>query len=298
MNGDLAPIVLFTYNRFDPLKQTVEALQRNYLAKDSELYIFSDAANKMEDFSVVCEIREYLKKLDGFKRITIFEAKSNKGLANSIIEGVTRIINQHHKVIVLEDDLVTSVNFLSFMNKGLDHYLYEESVFSIAGYSPPIREPYHDIYFTRRASSWGWGTWIDRWRDIEWEFSSCEHLKGNTVFKKAFNEMGTDMYKMLNDQYKGKINSWAIRWCLHQFQSGMYTVYPTLSKIKNIGTGSNATHTKDGFNRFKTKLDETGVNDFMFTDNIQLDPYYLKQFLKQYSIFTRIKYKVLNKFKF
>lgn len=38
-----APILLFVYNRLEHLKQTMETLQNNTLAAESELYIYSDA---------------------------------------------------------------------------------------------------------------------------------------------------------------------------------------------------------------------------------------------------------------
>jgi hypothetical protein len=289
-----APIVLFTYKRLDTLKKTVTALKENYLAQDSNLFIFSDAAKNQVDIEIVTEIRLFLKTITGFKSVTIFEATVNKGLATSIILGVTRIINQYGKVIVLEDDLITSKNFLLFTNKALESYKNDSRIFSIAGYTPPIKRPIDDIYFTMRSSSWGWATWKDRWNEIDWIIDDYQQFKNNKSYKRDFNKMGSDMTKMLNDQMTGKIDSWAIRWCYNQFISQQYTVHPTISKVQNVGTDVTATNTRDRFNRFATPLDDSGRTDFEFKTDVQLNDLYLRQFLKQSSLTTRIKYKILN----
>ena len=107
--------------------------------------------------------------------------------------------------------------------------------------------------------------------------------------------MGSDLTKMLKDQMTGRIDSWAIRWVYSQFRQRLYTIYPTLSKVQNIGTDSTATNTKDRFNRFNTLLDNSGKENFSFSDEVILHRQYLSQFLKQFSVGTRIKFKILNK---
>jgi GT2 family glycosyltransferase len=111
----LAPITLFVYNRLDHTIDTVMALQKNDLSKESELFIFSDGPKNKDDEKKVLAVRKYIKSIKGFKKVTIFESKKNKGLANSIISGVTKIINKYGRIIVLEDDIVTSKYFLIFL---------------------------------------------------------------------------------------------------------------------------------------------------------------------------------------
>ena len=135
MKQDLAPIVLFVYNRPWHTKQTIEALRKNELAKDSNLFIYSDEAKNDEARKSVYEVREYIDTIDGFKNITIIKREKNFGLASSIIDGVTKIINKYGKVIVLEDDLITSAYFLNFMNAGLDAFKNRDDIFSITGFS-------------------------------------------------------------------------------------------------------------------------------------------------------------------
>mgnify|MGYP002397663302 CR=1 FL=1 len=291
----LAPIILFTYKRLDTLQLTVDALKKNYLAKDSDLIIFSDAAKTSKDQVAVNNVRTYLKTISGFKSITINEANTNKGLANSIIDGVSLVLQQHESVIVLEDDLVSSPNFLNYMNEALSFYKNNTKIFSIAGFSIPVKNNKKlDIYFTQRSSSWSWATWRNRWEQIDWEVSDYDTFKNSSQQKKAFNKMGSDMASMLHKQMTGKLDSWAIRWCYHQFKNNLFSVHPIISKIDNVGFTPDATNTTQKFNRFKTILDQGNQTTFKFTNEVQLDSCLIKQFVKPFTITSRIKYKILN----
>ncbi|WP_018613828.1 glycosyltransferase [Segetibacter koreensis] len=293
-NITLAPILLFAYKRLDTLTRTVAALQQNYLAKQSELFVFSDAAKTSSDVTEINEVRKFLKTITGFKNIEIYESDKNKGLSNSIISGVTQVINKYGKVIVLEDDLLTSTNFLSYMNEGLEHYKTNQQVFSISGYSYQLKvDNKKDIYFTKRGSSWGWGTWKEKWEKVDWEVKDYDEFKKSSTLQKDFNKMGSDLSSMLKKQMDGKMDSWAIRWCYHQFKHNLYSVYPSVSKVKNIGFGDGATHTFDYFNRYETSLDESGKLNFIFGDPY-IDKKIVNAFLVQFSLYTRAKYKVLN----
>jgi hypothetical protein len=292
----LAPVLLFAYTRLDLLKLSIDALRRNDLSGETDLYIFSDGPKKEEDEGSITELRKYIRTVHGFKNLHIVEANKNKGLANSIIEGVSLVINKTQKAIVLEDDLLTSTNFLSFMNQALDHYQTDENMFSISGYSFRINHiPSNDVYFTKRGSSWGWGTWADRWNVIDWKVSDFEKWKNDKRSQQNFNKMGSDLSAMLKKQMAGKMNSWAIRWVYHQYLTDTYTAYPTVSKVRNLGFGEGATHTFDYFNRYETKLDKSGKSTFVFPKP-GIDKKILTQFVRKYSLTTRATYKMLNKF--
>lgn len=243
-----APIVLFTYNRLYHTQRTVEALQNNTLAKDSILYIFSDGPKDKIHENNVHQVREYIKTIQGFKKVIIIENKKNKGLANSIIDGVTQIINQHNRVIVLEDDLITSLGFLEYMNNMLDKYQNVDNIYSITGYNYPkslmqIPSDYqYDIYFNQRPASWGWGTWKDRWENVDWDILDFNEFKHNKRAQHNFNQGGDDMSDMLIAQMSDKIDSWAIRWAYHHFKKDGYCVYPTHSYVSNIGHDGSGVH--------------------------------------------------------
>lgn len=237
-----APIVLFVYNRLWHTKKTIEALQENTLARDSELYIYSDSSKTHNDKQAVSEVREFLSSINGFKTITIIEREENYGLANSIIDGVTTIVERFGKVIVLEDDLVTSPYFLQYMNDALMLYESDKSVASIHGYIYPI-EGLPECFFIRGADCWGWATWKRAWDIFE---SDGQILLQKLITRKLQNEVdfnGSYQYtKMLEDQIAGKNNSWAIRWYISAFLEGMLTLYPGKSYVENIGNDGSGTH--------------------------------------------------------
>lgn len=286
----LAPVCLFTYNRLSETKQTVEALKNNYLASTSELFIFSDGPKDDASAKKVNEVREYLKTINGFKSITIYESTTNKGLANSIISGVTKIIEKHGKVIVLEDDLITSPNFLNFNNQALDFYKKNDKIFSISGYTmdlPSFKNEKKDFYYGYRASSWGWATWLDRWQEVDWEIKDYASFVKSKSSKSKFSRGGVDLPRMLKNQMTGKIDSWAIRWCYNQFKRDQFTVFPTKSKLISIGFGDNATHTKTT-KRFDTKLVTTNQVNFNFEDDIILNKKLVKEHKFKFSLIMRL----------
>ncbi len=291
MSTPLAPILLFTYKRLETLKRTLVALRQNTLAAESDLFIFSDGAKSEEDAWAVAEVRTYLETVSGFKSVQIFKTQQNKGLGKSIIGGVTQIINQYGKVIVLEDDLLTSPNFLSYMNQALDFYAINNKVFSISGYSynvPLLKKNWQkDHYVTYRTSSWGWASWKDRWNSIDWEVKDFHEFQNNSRETKRFSLLGRDVNRLLRKQMAGKIDSWGIRMCFSQFKQHKLTIYPKVSKIQNIGFMADSTHTSRG-KRFLTILDNGEQQSFSFDENIDINEKLIKQIDSLRSIIRRI----------
>ena len=243
--NELAPIVLFTYNRPNHTFKTIEALKSNYLADKSNLYIFSDAPKSKDDIIKVKEVREYISNISGFKKIKIIKRKNNLGLAKSVIDGVSSIIKKYGNIIVLEDDLITSKYFLTFLNDSLNKHTQNKKICSITGYSFPINIPSDykfDVYIFYRCMSWGWATWLDRWEKVDWNLTQINKLIKNSNFKEEFNRGGDDLFLMLKRQINGKIDSWAIRWCLSHYLTKSGCLYPINSLVKNIGFDGSGIH--------------------------------------------------------
>ncbi len=293
----LAPVCLFVYKRLDLTKQVLSSLQKNTLALQSHLHIFSDAAATDEDKASVEEVRCFLVNITGFASVTLHLAEHNKGLASSIIAGVSEVLDKEGKAIVLEDDLILSDNFLSFMNGALNFYEDDKKVFSVCGYTVPIHTNENlDVYFTGRGSSWGWATWKDRWQKIDWAMSDYEAFTKDKAEQKRFNRNGSDLTKLLRLQMTGQRNSWAIRWTYAQFKLDTYTVFPVLSKVANDGFGGKATHTSKLYqSRFSTTLDTTGKTNFQFVPPY-IHPKIFKQFTDTYSLKIRILYRIKGLF--
>ena len=236
----LAPIVLFTYNRLWHTRQTIEALRKNDLAVESELIILSDGPRNENARIQVEEVRQYLKTIVGFKRIQIHERKENRGLANSIIDGVTKTVNEYGRVIVLEDYLLTSPFFLRYMNEALNLYEQDDRVISIHGHVFPLKTALPETFFIKGADCLGWATWKRGWDLFENNGALLlKELKDRNLTR-AFDFNNAYPYtNMLINQIEGKVGSWAIRWYASAFLRDKLTLYPGRSLVfHNGGDGS------------------------------------------------------------
>jgi len=238
-----APVALFAYDRLSHLRQTVEALRRNDLTAGTQLRVFCDGPKDSGDAAKVAQVREYVSRIDGFKSVRVVQRERNFGLAQSIIAGVTEVVEDFGKVIVLEDDLVTSPFFLTYMNEALNLYEAAERVVSIHGYIYPVRGRLPETFFLRGADCWGWATWNRGWRIFE---SDAERLLGElrrNRLEYAFDFEGAYSYtKMLRDCIAGENDSWAVRWYASAFLRQKLTLYPGRSLIRNIGLDYSGTH--------------------------------------------------------
>ena len=281
-----APVVLFVYNRLDHTTNVIGSLADNILAKDTDLYVFSDAAKNEKALAQVNAVREYIRETDWqkkFAKVTIVEAEQNKGLAKSIIAGVTDVLEKYGKVIVVEDDLVLSPYFLNYMNDALEFYEKDQKIWSISGYSFPMKskDNYpHDVFYSYRGCSWGWATWLDRWVKSDWEVKDYSTFMQDKNWQKKFNRGGADLTEMLTHQMEGRINSWAIRWVFTQSNLDMYTVYPKNSYVLNDGCDGSGTHL-GSTDEYQTEILESGLNCQFET--LEIDEKIAKEFWYKYS---------------
>lgn len=242
-----APIALFTYNRPDKTQRVLESLMQNAEAKDSDLFIFSDGPKNEKAVEGVRMNREYIKTLTSnplitnrFKSITLIEREKNWGLANSLIAGITEVVNKYGKVIVVEDDLVLSPYFLKFMNDGLEKYKDEERVGAISAYIPPIVEHLPETFFTTYFHCWGWATWKRGWDLLN---TDTKYLLRKLRFRKNRFDVG-GAYGNLYCQKVGLVDSWWVRLYASFFLANSLTLFPGHSLVTNMGTDGSGTHSK------------------------------------------------------
>ena len=256
----LAPITLFTYARPDHTQRTVEALLRNPGVNEHHLIVYSDAPRTPDKAQSVAAVREYLQTVTGFRSVTIHPRPQNYGLAKSIIEGVTEVLLRYERIIVLEDDMVTSPHFLSYMNEALEKYADEDHVVSIHGYVYPVMQQLPEAFFLPGADCWGWATWQRGWKIFNSDGQALfDELKRRKSMH-AFDYNGTyPLSKMLVDQINGKNDSWAVRWFASAFLEGKLTLYPGRSLIHNIGNDGSGTHCGSS-NYFDTELSGSPIN--------------------------------------
>ncbi len=265
-NHTFAPIVLFVYNRPEHTRKTVEALLRNCGAEQTEIYIFCDAAKNDNAREKVDAVRDYVGSIKGFKAIHITEREENYGLAKSVISGVTHVVNEKDRVIVMEDDLITSPYFLEYMNTALEKYENQKNVFSITGYShfPNGNEKLPESYFLKVFSSWSWATWKDRWALFDADASGWEKTKSDDKIRYAFDYEGCfDNSLMLKQQMENHIiNSWAIRAYWTMFTHDEMTLFSNKRLCENIGFDGTGVHCNTEGDYLSGKLDNQAVAYF------------------------------------
>ena len=256
----LAPIVVFTYNRPEHTLRTLNALLMNPLANESDIFIYSDSARTENHNKAVDEVRSYLSELTGFRSIKVIHRDKIFGLAESIIQGVTEVLQQSEKVIVLEDDMVVSPHFLKYMNEALVKFVDDDRVISVHGYVYPVDIELPEAFFLPGADCWGWATWRRGWALFN---SDGQYLLDELVRRHLIQEFDYNgaypFLNMLKEQIKGENDSWAVRWYASAFLTNKLTLYPGRSLVNNIGNDSSGTHCGDS-DSMDAKLSETKIN--------------------------------------
>lgn len=243
---NLSPIVIFVYNRPWHTEQTLEALSKNTLADKSHLIVYCDGPKKGDDQFAVSEInavRTIVRSKQWCKEVEIIEATKNIGLADSIISGVTKILDKYGKIIVLEDDLVTSKGFLKYMNDALNFYDSEEKVMHVSGYMLPVNGKLPETFFYNVTSCWGWGTWDNAWRKLNVDENFLIKEIEKRDLKSKFNMNGNyDFFSQLELNRDKKLFTWAIKWYASFFLNDGYALHPAQSLVNNIGHDSSGVH--------------------------------------------------------
>lgn len=294
-----APIALFVYNRPIHTIRTIEALLRNHLAQDSELFVFSDGARNENSVLEVTEVRNYLKTIAGFKRVVIVEREQNFGLAKNIIEGVTSILNEYDSIIVLEDDLITSPSFLKFMNDALLFYKEHRHIWHISGWNYPVEFNISSDIFAWRVMncSGGWATWQDRW--INYEKNPEKIIKSfsrKEIRDFDLNNSGVFWPQVINNQ-RGKMNTWAIFWYAIIFKNHGLCINPTKSFVENIGFDGSGINSGTSIDYLNIDLNtkEDIVFEEVFEENKEAVKTIRKYYKKIYpSLFGKIRQKIIK----
>ncbi len=282
---NFVPILIFAFNRPNKLLATLNALSLNNESKNSNLYIYCDGYPKnisYEEEKQIILTREIAKNESRFNQVKVIEVSENQGLANSVIKGINYVTSFSNKLIILEDDIITSNYFLKFMNDALTLYEYDQNVASICGYWYPTRKINSETFFLRCSSSWGWGTWRRAWDkfEIDGEILKNKILKNN--LKHSFDLDGTvNYFNMLEDQIRQKNDSWAIRWYASIFLNKMLCLYPSKSLVNNIGFDGSGVHSGN-ISIFNTQVSKIDIKVYRIEKNelkqafVNLRKFYIK----------------------
>lgn len=323
----LAPVIVFNYNRPDHSKQVWDALAKNEYAAETELYLYCDGPkevkgegmNGLEDErlrknrALVNEVQSLAKqyaidapKQSKFKAVHVICSENNKGLANSIIGGVTDVINKHGRVIVLEDDLLTSPYFLKFMSEALERYDSRKAVFTICANRPPLNRVQipadyeYDVFVSQRPMSTGWATWADRWNIVDWSMNYLSDLLQKPYQIDAMSRAGKDVLKMLLLQRDHKIDSWAVQYCYAHFANHAVAIMPCQSYVDNIGFDGTGIHSgkneKDHRNNITIAPENPRWLDVLYEDKRIINAFYKYCNIDKRSLWKRLIRKVYTIF--
>lgn len=301
----LHPIILFTYNRPWHTEQVLQALKNNELADQSHLIIFVDGPKvgaTDEQLKQIEEVRKIVQKEKWCRTVEYHIAEQNIGCRNSIINGISHVLNSHEAAIILEDDIVTSPYFLKFMNTALAYYKEYKSVFSISGVTLPekrfqLPQDYeYDVYVSLRQLNSGWATWGDRWSKIDWSLDFVNEFVKHENLTTAYSRGGDDLIKMLIEEVEGKSDAWDIQFTFNHFKNHAVSIIPRYSYIDNIGGDGTGTHHFDGNDILRFDLSKSLQNP-RFLDIIYQDSQIINAF---YNAFTSKKrpvwQKMINRF--
>lgn len=258
-NDKLAPIILFAYNRPLHTRRTLEELAKNHLAQESTLYIYcdgpkTDASEKnkaeIEAVRVIAHSEKWCKE------VNIVAQEKNQGLSKSVVNGVTEVVNKHDKAIILEDDLLTAPDFLTFMNQALVAYESNEKIYGVAGHTfhEHARLPY--TYLLPIGTSWGWGTWKRAWNDYETNANLLFDKLNNGKRRREFNFGNFPYFEMLEKTRDLEIDSWAVKYYASFFLKGGQFVFPKYSFVENVGFDGTGFHQESTANPFGPKISE------------------------------------------
>lgn len=258
-----APIALFIYKRPEHTRRTIEALKRCPEFSESPVFVFSDGPCQASDEQAVQATRIVARDLLQ-SHASFFESSVNRGLAKSIIAGVTKICTDHGRTIVVEDDLTVSTHFLNYMNVALQRYAEDERVMQISGYMHPLKlEAKTDAIFLPYTSSWGWATWDRAWRHFDSQMRNYKRLREDSELRRAFNLGGSYPYfEMLDRQLNGQIDSWAIRWYLSVFLQKGLVLHPVRSLVIHEGFDEEATHARWAYYGATSAISQSKVDVF------------------------------------
>jgi len=276
---EVAPIALFVYNRPEHTRRTVESLGANELAQQSDLFVFTDGAKNDSAAPAVEAVRKFIRKIDGFKSVTIIERERNFGLSKSVISGITQLCNGHGRAIAVEDDVMTAPDFLTFVNRGLERYKDEPRVFSIGAFNLPIATPRaysYDAFCSYRFHCWGWGTWKDRWEKTDWSVRDFPEFMADREKQKRFNRGGDDLSWLLERHMEGKIDSWDTVWAYTHSQHDAVTLLPVSSKTYNIGFDGTGIHCKRA-PFVQIQLGYGSASNFRFPDRVEFYAHFVAE---------------------
>ncbi|HEX8462242.1 MAG TPA: hypothetical protein VF623_12465 [Segetibacter sp.] len=289
-------IGVFCYKRAAKLKASMEALLANPECATMDVVFFCDGHKGEKDYHGVMETRAYIDSLTGFRNIYKHYRERNISTGPNFKQGITWLCDNYDQFIVVEDDLVVTPNYVSYLLQGLDFYRQEKSVFCVTAFCFPIgvKNYAYDTIIHNRFCSYGWASWSDRVKHVKWDKDQLTDMVNNSPgFKDRLNEQGRDLFRMVKKQISGEISTWDIQMQVHVSENRLKVVYPIISKGHNIGFDNESTNTF-GIDYLKTTLDEGTKRTFNFCPVNVIELSLQRKLKKPYSLPSLAYRKIIN----
>jgi len=289
-----APIVVFAYNRARLLRNLLQSLRENRFAEQSELYIYVDGAKDADDHQRVSEVIAVAQSTEGFLKTTVRVSSKHNGLAMSIRNGVSEVLQKFGVAIVLEDDLYVSRQFIAVINTLLKTFESDKRIMQVSGFGPKLScqiGESQEYYLCGRSQSWGWATWVDRWNTIDWNITDYQSFLRDRHLTKNFSALGSDLMQSLQKYSDGEMDVWLIAYIYNMYRKKMYAVCPRHSLVRNDGFGADASNCRN-YNRYAIDFNENV--EYNVPTDIQYDKKIEQNALRFWSVRYRIYGKIMT----
>lgn len=293
--NDLAPVVVFAYKRANLLRSTLDSLRENDLAEKTDVFIYIDAPIDVAEAERVNEVKAVAESFNGCRRKRIICSPLHKGLAASVNDGTTEILDEFGKAIIVEDDLHLSKGFLRYMNSMLQFYESDERIMQISGFGVKINKPKDyksEYYLNKRAQSWGWATWKNRWNTIDWNISDYDDFRFNKTQLKDLRKLGSDLVGALDGYMKKEKDVWLIAYIYNMYRKNMYSICPISSFVKNLGFGADASNCRN-YNRYSVEFADS-IQYYEEPISLEYNTQIAKQTQKYWSLRCRMFGKLMT----
>lgn len=235
-----APIVMISYNRPELVQLSVRNVALAHGAANHDIFMFIDGPRCEEDVRKQDQINEIVCSFQGsLPKMKIIRREKNYGCRGNIVDAITQVISQYGRAIIIEDDILVSRTFLDYMDEALEFYKDSKQIWSINAYQHPnLRIPRdypYDVYLNPVNMCWGWGTWADRWAQVDFDLQDWHVMRDDPEMVAKLNRSGRHLHALIDRQYLGELKTWDVQCAYYVIKNGLMSIEPRYPLSKNIG---------------------------------------------------------------
>jgi hypothetical protein len=173
--------------------------------------------------------------------------EKNLGCGRAVSSAISWFFEQEEEGIILEDDCLPDPSFFEYCRILLDHYRHNEKVMHIGGCNFQFGKKYGEAsyYYSAIPHVWGWASWRRAWKHYDFNLSDLNFFLNRKVIEKyvgkgKIHDFWMEIFCKMNQK---RIDTWDYQWQYAIWNNNGVAIIPQVNLIKNIGFGSDATHT-------------------------------------------------------